>query len=248
MAAKNNTVQRRFRSRTFLIPRSAKRFIGELLDTYRQQQRYRRDYQNRLHLSYFRRFGCNHILDVPCGRAHFLKLDPTAIVGLDMNWETLREIGIGGAKLVRGSALGMPFRDEAFEGVHCANLIEHFLPDEAYSLLRELGRVTAKEGILIIRTPVMWKHFYDDFTHVKPYNPSALLRYCCQIGGQRSRERLPFKFELVDLIWHYFPLIYRKKALGNRKGPIVLLFDYLYQFGIRSWKRHGYTLVMRKVL
>jgi len=41
-----------------------------------------------LHLPYFNRFRCNHIPNVPCRRAHFLRLHPSAIVGLDMNWET----------------------------------------------------------------------------------------------------------------------------------------------------------------
>jgi SAM-dependent methyltransferase len=237
-----------YREIASFIPESFKRPLRSLVDVYRKPKRHRRDYLDRLALTYFARFECDNILDVGCGRGRFMQFDPDCMVGVERNPETLQRISERKKlKLVRADALNLPFRNDSFQGVHCAHLIEHFFPDDAYQLLREIGRVIEREGILIIRTPIMWKHFYDDFTHIKPYNPPALLQYLCHYGGKRSRQSLDFHFEPVSLIWRYLPLIYRKEQPNTRRDSLTLLFDYLYQFGIHSRKPDGYMLVLRRV-
>lgn len=54
---------------------------------------------------------------------------------------------------VRGDARQLPFRDGAFEAIHCAHLVEHISRDEVPDFLRELRRVLAKNGYLYISSP-----------------------------------------------------------------------------------------------
>lgn len=54
---------------------------------------------------------------------------------------------------VRGDALQLPFRDESFEIIHCAHLIEHIQRDEVIDFLREMRRTLRKNGYLYISSP-----------------------------------------------------------------------------------------------
>ena len=42
-----------------------------------------------------------------------------------------------------------------------------------------MDRCLKNNGYIIISTPLLWYGFYDDLSHVKPYNPEVLLKYFC---------------------------------------------------------------------
>jgi dolichol-phosphate mannosyltransferase len=90
------------------------------------------------------------VLDVGCGSSKILEALPQA-VGLDLNLQVLRFRRKTNRLLVNGDIRALPFKDEYFDAVICSEVVEH-LPYEE-SLFRELGRVLAKDGILIIGTP-----------------------------------------------------------------------------------------------
>lgn len=54
---------------------------------------------------------------------------------------------------VRADALALPFKDQAFEQVHCSHLIEHVPFEEAPTLLKEIRRVLRTNGIFYIAAP-----------------------------------------------------------------------------------------------
>jgi len=71
----------------------------------------------------------------------------------------------------------LPYEDNQFQTATLHAIIEHlFRPD---NLMKELSRVIAPGGIIIIRT-TRWqsdfRNFYNDPTHVKPYTPVGLTR------------------------------------------------------------------------
>ena len=80
------------------------------------------------------------VLDVGCGNGYFTwhwqKI--ADVTGLDMSPGMLKLNPCN--KLVRGSALELPFNDNSFDLVFCANLLHHL--DEPGKALQEMGRVS----------------------------------------------------------------------------------------------------------
>jgi SAM-dependent methyltransferase len=94
--------------------------------------------------------GAERVLDVGCAASKILEALPQA-VGLDLNLPVLRFRRKSNRLLVNGDIRALPLKDEYFHVVIYSEVVEH-LSYEA-SLFQELGRVLAKDGILIIGTP-----------------------------------------------------------------------------------------------
>jgi len=73
----------------------------------------------------------------------------------------------------------LPFEYAAVRYVHCSHLIEHLSYQELYRFLKEIDRILSKDGVLVISTPMLWSNFYNDLSHVRPYNPRVLEKYLC---------------------------------------------------------------------
>lgn len=77
-----------------------------------------------------------------------------SVVGLDFSLEGLTEMvrrDVAGAGLVCGDAMHLPFRDDVFETVVAAEIIEHVGNPQA--LMSEAARVLAPGGTLVVTTP-----------------------------------------------------------------------------------------------
>jgi ubiquinone/menaquinone biosynthesis C-methylase UbiE len=190
--------------------------------------------------------SCENILDIGCGIGRFIEQDPEKTVGIDSNKETVNFCKNRGFKVFLAQATKLPFNDDSFEGIHCSHIIEHLPPNEAYNLLVEIDRVLKKKGIVCIRTPVMNKRFYDDFTHIKPYNPEAILHYLS--GGkilQKTKEDIKGKYQVIKLMYNRDQFF-----LDSRRFPLVtlkIIFSILSRFGINNPRRTGYLMVLKKI-
>ena len=114
------------------------------------------------------------------------------------------------ASLQTASAQELPYQDGAFNVVIIKHIVEH-LPDPAKAI-NEIGRVTEKDGILILATPNLgsllkpWKGDrwigYQDPTHISLKEPEEWLRLI---------EAAGFEFIRVfsDGFWDvpYIPLV-----------------------------------------
>ncbi len=189
-------------------------------------------------IKYFNK--AKNILDLGCGEGDFVNLDKARIIGLDRNKKSVEICRKNGLNVILSPATKLPFKKNTFDGVHCSHLIEHFLPGDAYKLLNEISRALKKEGILVLSTPVLWSGFYNDFSHIKPYNPESIERYLCINGSQKTLDDSKYKFRRISLVWRYemFPL---PGKLG------ILISNYLYQFGVHTFMKTGYTLVLQKI-
>lgn len=205
-------------------------FYRRFNKNYQQEHLFKREF------SYFDRKGM--ILDLGCGGGEFINLDPKRIVGIDSNKKSILICKKKRFKAVFGSVTRLPFKKDSFNGVHCSHLIEHLYPKEAHKMLSEVSRVLKKNGIFVLSTPIFWEGFYNDFTHIKPYNPESILRYLVHNGQERTLQDVG-KFEKIDLYWRFKPI-----SLPGQIG--YLLSNYLYQFGFYSWKKDAYTMVLRK--
>jgi len=190
---------------------------------------------------------CKKILDVGCGTGKFISNSPSRIKGVDHNKDSVEACIKKGYDVVRAEVTKLPFNDNSFDGVHCSHVIEHLQPEKAYKLLSELVRVLKKDGILIIRTPMLYNGFYDDFTHIKPYHPKALLHYLTTYEKSEQTTLTPIKgkFKVLKLKYRKAPLFLG--ILDTHLFFIFPLFNLLYRFGISSLKKTGYMFILKKI-
>lgn len=190
---------------------------------------------------------CDRILDIGCGPGRFIEFSPKKIIGLDNNPEAVEICKRKGFTARLGQAIKLPFEDESFDGVHCAHLIEHLYPEDAYRLLKEMNRVLKNGGIICIMTPLLHSGFYYALTHIKPYYPEAILHYLKTMEqDSTSLETIPCLYKIVKLKYRRAQLFERLTA-ETRLWFLYPIFNVLYRLGIRSFKRTGYVLVLRKI-
>lgn len=69
----------------------------------------------------------------------------------------------------------LPFEKSSVDYIFCSHLIEHLYYNEFYQLLKEIDRVLKKNGIFVVISPLLGKKFYNNLSHIKPYNPGIFL-------------------------------------------------------------------------
>ncbi len=194
-------------------------------------------------LSYMK--DCVSVLDVGCGEGRFISHDPKRIVGIDQNEKSLSICKRNGYNVFKGNVTQLPFDDCQFDAVHCAHVIEHLFPKDAYKLLQEMSRVLKKGGILCLRAPMFYNGFYDNFTHIKPYPPYAVLHYLLDDGVQRTFDDMGYSFEKITLIFRRNQFF--ERSFHGYLKIFYYLSNILHRFGIAHPRRTGYMLILRKI-
>ncbi|MEZ4224543.1 MAG: class I SAM-dependent methyltransferase [Polyangiaceae bacterium] len=93
----------------------------------------------------------------------------------------------------------LPFDDHSFDVVFNKSVLEH-LHDVSY-VLGECRRVLAPGGRLVSMVPdwrAQWRHFYDDWTHVRPFTLTGLTQ-CIESHGFAIRHAS--RFRQLPLLW-----------------------------------------------
>lgn len=146
-------------------------------------------WSNRFFAMLARRYGRRgaRLLEVGSGMGHLVGQlsDTFEAYGMDLNhWAVNKsKEAAERSSLQIGSAQELPYEDGAFNVVIIKHIVEH-LPDPAKAIL-EIGRVTDKDGILILATPNLgsllkpWKGDrwigYQDPTHISLKEPGEWL-------------------------------------------------------------------------
>lgn len=191
-----------------------------------------------------------NILDIGCGIGQFLKLGNNSIIGIDVNYESLKEAKKYSNKLVHGNILQLPFSDASFDGINCSHVIEHLFPNNAYQLLSEMNRVLKIGGTLAISTPVLWKGFFEDFTHIKPYYPEAIMHYYGKEKTQTTKDAIDCIYEIEEIKWRYAKVKLEPCLLpraGILNTLLLLLTQFLSNIGFGKYARTGYTMILNKL-
>ena len=147
----------------------------------------------------------------------------------------------------------LPFANTTVAYLHCSHLIEHLSPQDLYAFLQEVDRVLAPQGIAVISSPLLWDRFYDDLSHIKPYNPKVLIKYLCEDDAlertlDRTANAIARNYRVEELVYRY--RIIRDESLGSpyfiMDMCIRLLQSLIFNFGLRRYQKNGYTLIVRK--
>ena len=191
--------------------------------------------------------GKTPIIDIGCGVGRFISVDPKNIIGGERNKKTVAQLKKKKYQVKEADVTKkLPFKDASVGGVHCAHLIEHLYPEQLHDLFKEFDRVLMKGGNICIRTPLMHRGFYNDMTHIKPYNPSAVTHYL------KSKDKAQTTAEEVQGRYKVVKLKYRREQLfawakGTWLHGVFRIASVIKDRGITSWRRNGYLLVLRKM-
>jgi len=97
----------------------------------------------------------------------------------------------------------------------------------------------------VISAPLLTDFFYDNLSHVKPYNPSIFIRYLTNIPiNNNNKSKISENYELLQLEYRY-------KAVRIMDGTLSILdwvLTGLYKIGLRRHIKTGYTIVLQKKL
>jgi SAM-dependent methyltransferase len=187
------------------------------------------------------------VLDVGCGHKPYEALFRsfyTQYVGIDL--ETVQSSRAD----VFGDSLHLPFKDEVFDTVFSAQVLEHVR--NPFAMVQEIGRVLKPDGVLLLTAPQAWP------LHEKPYDFFRYTRYGLEeISLQAGFEVLEIrerKGGICALTEMFCALLYdRYGALMITRLPlkpifwllqhISLILDALWYFPDLTL---GYLLVARK--
>jgi len=134
--------------------------------------------------------GCGLRPRLPLAKALFVDVSPTACTKLRR----------AGARVIRASIDALPFASGAVSQLYLFDILEHVSDDVGVG--RELARVSAADGWLVLSTPLhahRWHEFDRVVGHARRYEPRALVDLLCGCGfalegfarfGMRPRSSL----------------------------------------------------------
>lgn len=145
------------------------------------------------------------VLDVGCGYGRNTKLLSASgfdVVGVDVNETIVNANRAAGLRCM--TVAEFLCSNETFDLVLMSHVIEHFAPADLVSFIDGYLDCLRPGGHLLIATPLFSNNFFDDFDHVRPYQPIGLL----MVFG-RDRAQVQYyarnKIELRDLWFRRSP-------------------------------------------
>jgi len=162
------------------------------------------------------------VLDVGCGDGALAGL--LAInLGVDVAGVDTTQLPIGlaqqefGKRKLRGDfrlidGYRYPFTDGAFNAVVCSDVIEHVR--EPAQMLKEMWRVLAPGGVLVVTTPVRYTEAPLDHNHVQEWFPAEFRRFCEQALGAPVEARLTHPVAFSELYSSPSAILGRVTRLG----------------------------------
>jgi len=142
------------------------------------------------------------MLEVGSGECRFVKkiksLYPNIeITCIEINPKLAKIAKDEGCTVINSNILDVRIK-EKYDIVHCSHVIEHFSYPDITNVLEFLVSAVNADGRLIIRSPLMWRYFYADIDHVRPYPPESISAYF-NYNQQQKKGSGSIDF---DLIWY----------------------------------------------
>lgn len=173
------------------------------------------------------------LLDVGCGYGRNLdtiKHLCGTCIGVDINSEIVRANKERGFKCCVPEEL--PRDGLKFDIILMSHVIEHFAPNDLLVFMDGYIDLLRPGGHLIIATPLMSPYFYDDFDHIKPYQPAAIHMIFGKKGAQvqyQSRHEL-----VLSDIWFrrsYYRISYRRsRHIKTALSRAAVMLEFVSAF------------------
>ncbi|MDX2098612.1 MAG: class I SAM-dependent methyltransferase [Leptolyngbyaceae cyanobacterium bins.59] len=195
----------------------------------------RQDYDLTTILMFFDRYlGAKketcRLLDVGCGYGEKLKGLQKAgyhILGVEINPEIVKKNQANGLNCI--TVDDFEKSTDTFDGILMSHIIEHFDPVSLKEFMDSYLDRLNRKGFLVIATPLMSDSFYNDFDHIKPYQPFAILN----VFGSQADHQVQYysrnKLDLKDLYFrkrHYRPVFFRSLYIRSSSTKILQLLEF----------------------
>ncbi len=105
-----------------------------------------------------------------------------------------------------------PFDNASFAAVVCSDAIEHVQKPEA--MLREMWRVLAPEGVLVLTTPIRYTEAPLDRMHVQEWFPEAFRQFCENVLDVKVQLELSHPVALAEIYASPTPIMGRFGRMG----------------------------------
>jgi len=167
------------------------------------------------------------ILDIGCGTGiylNFLKEMGFVAYGIDFSIPALKI-----SKQIQASATKIPFKNDTFDFILSAHLIEHLESNKMQEMLNESQRVLKPGGKIFLLTPNGWclgkfvlgKDWFKDPSHINIYNPKKIKNVLKknQFQDIKLTHRIPFNLQKeeqnkfiisyygLDKLFNKFPIL-----------------------------------------
>jgi ubiquinone/menaquinone biosynthesis C-methylase UbiE len=158
------------------------------------------------------------VLNIGCGFGRELVHLPPSTIGLDIDREIVYLAKkVSSKQVIRADAHYLPFRDNMFDGLAMAEVIEHL--SSPMKALREASRVMRTGGKMVLQTPnrlvTMGIVISKDYGHVHEFTRSEIRKYVTTAG-----------FSILSATGSTIPYV-----------PSTSRLDLLnYGIGFRVWK------------
>jgi SAM-dependent methyltransferase len=177
------------------------------------------------------------LLDLGAGRGEFLHgfaLEGFDAIGIDRSRPSERRFL---EPVIEGDyeKNALPFEDESFQVIFNKSVLEHVF--DVSRLLGECRRVLAPGGRFIAMVPdwnAQWEHFYDDWTHVRPFTLTGL-KECIQSHGFRLHVAERFR---------QLPALWQRPYLGPVADALSLLPKPFKKFKFVRFSKEWMLLVV----
>ena len=188
------------------------------------------------------------LLDVGCGHGRFYDITVSAgleYMGVDINPATVSKNREQGRDVYHDADLQA--MSPMVNVLLFSHVIEHFDYADLVRFLDRYLRCLKVGGLVIVLTPLYHRGFYDDFDHVKPYNPEALRQMFCRSTSQTREISLQGTYSELNIwfkrdpVWH----TYRTGRWCHLFGAPLSLASTL-SFGLLG-KLTGYGMVLQRV-
>lgn len=170
------------------------------------------------------------ILEVGCGYGRILKLISTNFnntTGVDVNQKSVDKLKNQGFNVYNIEEFKDKNRNEKYDVIILSHIIEHFNPNELLKFLEIYLPYLNSNGYVLIATPLYTKYFYDDFDHIKPYQPIGL-KMIFENKESQVQYHSNFNLKLVDIYFRKSPFkITYHRSFYVKKSGILPYFPYL---------------------
>ena len=197
---------------------------------YDKQRTPKTDYPKRLIDNLVKKYNLNSnskLLELGCGRGDFLlefQKYGFDCRGLDRASSSINnELGLK-VKKCNLEKESFPYNDASFDVVYHKSVIEHVY--DPVNIMQETHRVLKPGGKVIILTPdwhTTWKVFFEDFTHARPYDITALHDLLKVYGFSSLKVE---KFYQLPILW---------------KIPFLKIFSIFLQIFLDAYKGRWLT-------
>jgi SAM-dependent methyltransferase len=192
------------------------------------------------------------ILDIGSGDGCFSEtIGRYDVYQLDSNIESITELKNRFPNCYHANLPDIPFPDNLFDIIHSSHVIEHLSPEKLYDTVKEIDRCLKPGGYLILSAPLQWSEFYDDLSHVKPYNTKVFEKYLC--WGLKmccTRPLISAGYTLIERVYRYHSRPYEVTMINNHFRIITIIINLIrwviFLLGFRSLEKSGFTIVLHK--